>query len=117
MSTSTALEPIPLRTDDQGVIRIANTRVRLDTVVSAFETGASAEEIADDYPLQIDDVYAVITYYLRHQDEVRTYLAQRQRQAETVRRENELRFDHRGLRERLLARLRHASTEEPGAKR
>ncbi len=110
MSTATALEPIPLRTDDQGVIRIGNTRVRLDTVVAAFETGASAEEIADDYPLQIDDVYAVITYYLRHQDEVHDYLEQRRRHAETVRKGNERRFDHRGLRERLLARMRHASS-------
>ncbi len=109
MSTSTALEPVPLRTDDQGVIRIGNTRVRLDTVVGAFETGASAEEIADDYPLQIDDVYAVITYYLRYRDEVRVYLEGQRRQADAVRRENEARFDHRGLRERLLARLRHAS--------
>ena len=48
------------------VDRIGATRVRLDTVVQSFETGASAEEIAEDYPLKLDDVYAVITYYLRH---------------------------------------------------
>ncbi len=111
MPTSAALEPVPLRTDDHGVIRIGTTRVRLDTVVADFETGASAEEIADDYPLQLDDVYAVITYYLRHEEEVRAYLDRRQQQAESVRRENEARFDHRGLRERLLARLRHISPQ------
>ena len=110
MSTSAALEPVPLRTDDHGVIRIGGTRVRLDTVVHAFETGASAEEIAEDYPLRLDDVYAVITYYLRHQEEVRAYLERRRQHAEAVRRENEARFDHWGLRERLLARLQHASS-------
>ena len=110
MSTSPALEPVPLRTDDQGVIRIGSTRVRLDTVVAAFETGASAEEIAEDYPLQLDDVYAVITYYLRHQDEVQTYLDRRRRHAETVRLENRSRFDQRGLRERLVTRLNQASS-------
>ena len=110
MSTAAALEPVPLRTDPQGVIRIAGTRVRLDTVVYAFETGASPEEIAEDYPLQLDDVYAVITYYLRHREEVEAYLEKRRRQADAVRRENEARFDHRGLRARLMARLENAST-------
>ena len=110
MSTSVALEPVPLRTDTGGVIRIAGTRVRLDTVVYAFETGASPEEIAEDYPIRLDDVYAVITYYLRHREEVEAYLKDRQRQADAVRRTNEARFDHRGLRARLLARLSTASS-------
>ena len=109
-STAAAHEPVPLRTDDYGVIRIAGTRVRLDTVVYAFETGASPEEITDDYPLQLDDVYAVITYYLRHREEVQAYLEKRRRHADAVRRENEARFDQRGLRARLLARLEAAST-------
>lgn len=108
MSTAAALEPVPLRTDAQGVIRVGGTRVTLDTVVYAFDTGASPEEIAEDYPLRLDDVYAVITYYLRHREEVAAYLERRRRHAEAVRRENEARFDHRGLRERLLARLRSA---------
>lgn len=105
MSPAAAPEPVPLFTDAQGVIRVGGTRVTLDTVVGSFDTGASAEEIADAYPLQLADVYAVIAYYLRHRDEVGTYLQRRCQQAETVRRENEARFDHRGLRERLLARL------------
>lgn len=105
MSAAAALEPVPLRTDSCGVIRVAETRVTLDTVVAAFDSGASPEEIADDYPLQLDDVYAVITYFLRHQGEIRTYLEKRRRQADTVRGGNEARFNHRGLRERLLARL------------
>lgn len=99
-----------MRRDAQGVIRVADTRVTLDTVVSAFETGATAEEIAEDYPLRLDDVYAAITYYLRHQDQVRSYLEERRRFAAAVRQENEKRFDHRGLRERLLARLQASST-------
>ena len=106
---SRAVEPVPLQTDAQGVVRVAGTRVTLDTVVNAFETGASAEEIADDYPLELDDVYAAILYYLRHRDEVRDYLEQRRRHADEVRRTNEARFDQRGLRDRLLARQRRSS--------
>lgn len=111
MSISTAVEePVPLTTDDQGVIRVDGTRVRLDTIVAAFDTGASAEEIAADYPLQLDDVYAVITYYLRHQEDVRTYLDQRRQHTRVVRLENAQRFNQRGLRERLLARLQPATS-------
>lgn len=106
MSSLPATEPVPLHRDAHGVLRVGGTRVTLDTVVAAFETGASPEEIADDYPLRLDDVYAVITYYLRHQDELRTYLEDRCRYAAAVRRENQERFDHRGLRDKLLARLR-----------
>ena len=78
----------------------------LETVVEVFNSGATAEEIAQDFPvLRLDDVYAVITYYLRHRDEVETYLQTRRAQAEEVRRKVEARFPQTGLRERLLARL------------
>ena len=107
---SPVAEPVPLKEDAHGVIRIASTRVPLDTVVTAFENGASAEAIAEDYPLRLDDVYAVITYYLRHREEVEGYLARRRRHRAAVRKENEARFDHRGLRQRLLARLESVSS-------
>ena len=35
--------PVPLRTDADGVVRVGRTRVTLDTVVAAFEEGATAE--------------------------------------------------------------------------
>ncbi|MHC5717977.1 MAG: hypothetical protein ACYTX0_39255 [Nostoc sp.] len=37
--------PIPLVTDANGVVRINKARVTLDTVVTAFLKGATAEEI------------------------------------------------------------------------
>lgn len=100
-------ERVPIRSDADGVIRVGGTRVTLDTVVAAFDVGATAEEIVQQYrSLTSADVYSVIAYYLRHQSEVRAYLAQRQRQAVQVREENERRFDSIGVRERLLARRR-----------
>ena len=39
---ATAVEPIPLSTDANGVIRVAGTRVTLDTVIDTFMTGASS---------------------------------------------------------------------------
>lgn len=106
MLSAAAQEPIPLSTDADGAIRVAGTRVTLDTVVATFMTGASPEEIAQDYPvLQLADIYAVLTYYLRHREEVDTYLRERRARGEALRREIEARSPQSGLRELLLARL------------
>jgi uncharacterized protein (DUF433 family) len=98
-------EPVPLSTDADGAVRVGGTRVTLDTVVAAFREGATAETIAEQYPsLQLDQVYTVIGYYIRHQDEVNEYLQRRRQEAERVRQENEARFPSVGIRDRLLAR-------------
>jgi uncharacterized protein (DUF433 family) len=108
MSLDAVSESIPIATDTDGVVRVGGTRVSLDTIVSAYRNGATAESIADDYPsLLLSDIYTVIGYYLRHQGEVDEYLKRRRQQAEQVRQENESRFNPIGIRERLLAR-RHA---------
>ncbi len=100
-------ERVPISTDADGVIRVGGTRVTLDTLVAAFDFGATAEEITHQYPsIALADVYSVIAYYLRHQSDVRAYLAERQKQATQVREENERRFDPTGIRDRLLARRR-----------
>ena len=105
MGFTIAHEPVPLETSAEGVVRVAGTRVTLDTVVYAFEEGATAEEIVQRYPsLRLADVYAVIGYYLRRRSEVEEYLRQRQQQANEVRKANEARSDSRGVRDRLLAR-------------
>lgn len=101
----TTVETIPLRIDDDGVIRVSNTRVTLDTIVQAFAHGATAEEIAYRYPsVPLADIYYVIGYYLHRTEEVDAYLAGRRQAAEQVRQQNELRFDPEGMRARLLAR-------------
>ena len=105
MSSAETTERVPIRTDTDGVIRIGATRVTLDTLVAAFDAGATAEEITQQYPsVSLADVYSVIAYYLRHQSEVRAYIAERHRRGEQIRHENEKRFVRSGLRERLLAR-------------
>ena len=105
MSLALTAEPPPLVADSAGVVRVAGTRVTLDTVVAAFHDGATAEEIAEQYPsLQLSDIYAVIGYYLRRQADVDDYLAARECRANEVRQENETRFSPVGVRSRLLAR-------------
>jgi uncharacterized protein (DUF433 family) len=71
-------KPPPLSVDDDGVLRVGGTRVRLETVINAFQAGCAAEEILLKYPsLQLTDIYAVITYYLWHRAEVDAYLSER----------------------------------------
>jgi uncharacterized protein (DUF433 family) len=107
MATILQILPIslPLKVNKDGVARVGGTRVTLDTVVRAFLRGATAEEIAQQYPsLLLSDIYATISYYLQNRDEVEKYLEKRKKHGQTVRRENQKRFDQSGIRERLLAR-------------
>lgn len=97
--------PVPLTSDADGVVRVAGTRVTLETIVAAFEEGATAEEISQRYPiLALADVYAVLGYYLRQRQTVDAYLRKRQRTSAAVRQENEKRFPPNNVRNRLLAR-------------
>jgi uncharacterized protein (DUF433 family) len=94
-------EKIPLRADKNGVLYVSGTRVTLDCVVEMFDQGASCEEIAHEYDsLKLDDVYAVITYYLRHSAEVKAYLTEHHSESEAARRQFDARFPD-PLREKL----------------
>lgn len=105
MALALAQEPIPLHLDGSRVLRIGGTRVTLDTLVDKFESGATPEEIAQDFPvLDLADVYAVITYYLRHRSEVDEYLDRRRQEAYRMRERVASHCDPTGLRQRLLAR-------------
>ncbi len=105
MTLAILVEPTPLEVDAHGVVRVGQTRVTLDTVVTAFLEGATAEEIGEQYTsLQLSDIYSVLGYYLRHKAEVDAYLLERQRQAAVIRQEAEQRFNPVGIRDRLLAR-------------
>lgn len=98
-------DPTPLHVDQYGVVRVVGSRITLDTVVHAFENGASAEEIVLSFPtLSLADVYGVISYYLHHKANVRAYLEQREAEAWELRQRIEANQDMSGIRERLLAR-------------
>ena len=96
---------VPLRTDEHGVLRVGDTRVRFDTVITAWKQGESPEQIVENFDvLDLADVYAVISYYLNHREEVEAYLERSRDEANRVRADMEKRFPQAGIRERLLAR-------------
>src|SRR5437763_5796002 len=76
----------PLRTDEGGAIRVGNSRISLDLIVEQYENGMTPEDMVRAYDtLVLADVHAVIAYYLRHRDDVRTYLKRRTEEAESLR--------------------------------
>ena len=98
-------ETIPLTVDQDGVVRVGGTRVSLLSVLTAFQNGASAEVIGEKFPaLDLPDIYAVITFYLRHQGEVDAHLAEERAHDEQIAKEVAAEFPSSGLRERLLRR-------------
>src|SRR4051794_15797643 len=84
-AVAVAPEPVPLMKDDAGRLMVVGTRVPLDTLVSAFKRGESAESIHESYDtVALVDVYAVLAYYLRHRAEVEAYLAEQEREGDEV---------------------------------
>ena len=97
-------DPIPLRVDEGGAVRVGKSRISLDLVVEQYENGMTPEDMVRAYDtLGLADVHAVIAYYLRHRDEVRAYLKRRREEAEGLRAKIEAERP-RVSREELLAR-------------
>lgn len=83
--TLEAVSP-PLRVDDAGVVRVGAGRVTLDLVVAQYENGMTPEEMVRAYDtLVLAEVYAVLSYYLEHRDEVLAYLKSRSEEAASQR--------------------------------
>ncbi|MCC6613033.1 MAG: DUF433 domain-containing protein [Anaerolineae bacterium] len=106
MMASLPVETIPIRVDEHNRLRVGNTRVLLELVVYSFRLGNTPETITDQYPsLSLEDVYLAIGYYLRHRDEIDTYLREQEEEASQARREWEAKHPPTLTREILLARL------------
>ena len=104
-TTTATTQTIPLVKHESGVIRVAGTRVSLDSVLYAFLEGSTPEEIVLQYPsLQLADVYAIVAYYLQNRAELDEYLSDRKIRREELHKQLEARHNLVGLREELLAR-------------
>jgi uncharacterized protein (DUF433 family) len=80
-------DPIPLRVDESGVIRVSDTRITLDVLLGYLLSGVPPEDIVSDewYPtLSLADVHGVLAYYYRHQAEVDEYLRRRREEADRL---------------------------------
>jgi uncharacterized protein (DUF433 family) len=111
MSLALRQEIPPLQEDATGAMRVGTSRVLLETVIRAFQDGASPESIVHRYSsVSLSDVYNVIGYYLRHQETVEAYLHQREQLAESVQqRIAASQPDLSSIRSRLLTQRRSQS--------
>jgi uncharacterized protein (DUF433 family) len=106
MTLTLHADPVPLRADEAGTVRVGETRVTLSTVIERYHLGDSPESLAQSFaPLPLADIYAVIGYYLRHRAEVDSYLLHQEREAAAFR-EQHARFfpDAEAVRQRLQSR-------------
>ncbi len=91
----------------EGVYRIADTRISLDSLVYLFREGMSAESMVESYPaLTLEQVHGALAFYLGNQKEIEAYLMEGQRAAEEQQRQS------RQTNAELIAKLqraRHAS--------
>ena len=105
MTMTIQAAPIPISADADGVMRIGGTRVALETLVNAFEAGATAEEIAVRFDvLRLADVYAVIGFCLCHPVDVASYMAGREHAAAETRQALGARLSGSDIRNRLASR-------------
>lgn len=87
MSLTIAAEAPPLTVLENGAIRVTGTRMPLEVLLNAhLDRGWSAEKITQEFDgLKLGDVYAVLSYYHRHQEEVDAYLVESSAAAEAIR--------------------------------
>jgi uncharacterized protein (DUF433 family) len=83
-------DPLPLRVDDKGTIRVGQSRVTLDVLVQYWRLGMNPEQIAQGLEtLTLADIHGALAYYFRHQTEMDDYLARREQEAEALRQQIE----------------------------
>jgi uncharacterized protein (DUF433 family) len=105
MDFSYPVSKVPLKTGYEGVVRIGETRVTLDSVVGAFKNGSTSEEIVLQFPaLNLADVYAVIGFYLKNEAAVEEYLVRQIADSAKIRQQVEAQFSPTGIRQRLMQR-------------
>jgi uncharacterized protein (DUF433 family) len=89
-----------------GVYRVGDTRVSLDSLVYLFREGMSTEAMVESYPaLTLEQVHGALAFYLENQKVIDAYLAEGERTAEA---------HHQASRDtnaELIARLRRARHE------
>jgi uncharacterized protein (DUF433 family) len=85
-------DPVPLRVDEGGTIRVGQSRITLDVLLGYSRQGVSPEQLAsEDYfpTLSLSDVYGALAYYHRHKAELDGYLRRREEEAGRLQKEIE----------------------------
>jgi uncharacterized protein (DUF433 family) len=101
-------QQVPLTLWKDGTIRVKGTRLLIDTIVYAYRRGECPEEIFDSFPSTdygVADIYSIIAYYLTHKDQIEKYLAEREKEAEEIRKKIESAPGYKERSDRLREKL------------
>ena len=80
------MQEVPISIAEDGTWRVKGSRVTVDVVLGQFLRGSTPEQIQDDFStLSLANIYGLISYYLSHQEEVETYLREREKNARVIR--------------------------------
>jgi uncharacterized protein (DUF433 family) len=105
-------QSVPLLVLDDGTMRVAGTRVSLDSLVYHYQNGASAEELALKFPgLRLADIHACLAYYLDNQEVVQEYLVQQEQNAREVERSFEIDPEYQRLFQEMRERIGRRAEE------
>ena len=109
MPSIDTVQNVPLTVAENGAIRIAGSRVSLESVLYHYKAGATPEQIAFKFPsLRLGDIYGVIAYYLNHLEPVEEYLREAEAAGDAVQAEIESQREYQAamdeIRQRLLKR-------------
>ncbi len=99
MAISIHADPMPLRIDEAGTIRVGQSRVTYDVLLADYFRGVTPEEIVRELDtLDLAVVYGAIAYYWRHKDEIDAYLRKRKEEADALRGKIEAEYPERAKR-------------------
>ncbi|HVU10279.1 MAG TPA: hypothetical protein VHD90_03335 [Phototrophicaceae bacterium] len=71
--------PIPMHMDDDGTLRVRDTKVSLEEIITRYQLGYAPERTAGDFStIKLADVYVLIAYYLNNRDEIDVYVRQQE---------------------------------------
>ena len=90
----------------EGVYRVGDTRVSLDSLVYLFREGVSVESMVESYPaLTMEEVHGALAFYLANESEIDAYLADGEGISESQHAQS------RDVNAKLIAKLRRARHE------
>ena len=97
-------DPAPFYIEENGAARVTGTRFPLEGILLTWNAGEAPESIARSFtPLDLEKVYSVIAYYLRHKAELDEYLEEEEREGAEL--ERKMRAQQRPLSTETQRRL------------
>jgi len=64
MTLTVAADPVPLRAEADGTLRVGETRVTLDIIIAAFRQGMSPEELVQQLMFWISQMFTLSSRFI-----------------------------------------------------